>query len=350
MKLYNIEISIEFYEALSENVLWESFSVGVSTVSSHFNLRTEMRRNQASKHQQMTESKSELIWSVGECGGLVSSGGNLYLEVHSETFIKRLSEIMRFIGVRFNSQRWRVSYSEHPHLLNYLEVMASDLLVDEPDAGDTRTRFSTRSPDRAYNHVLTVNEVQLLAVLSETRLNPEFMALKTSSLGSTSMSDFEEWEGFFPEEFLNYIADYIKSRDEAVGMLRGDTISFTFFAYRNTNIFFWNGDILIPCETEFDEYGHVPREFKLKSNFKYWSDIVTHNRYIWLDLSTEILDQVVDPEAEKLVAEWVDPGTYSTYLCTCLGNDFTYLDNGDTNFEFQPVVWLTDDIVASNLD
>ena len=57
--------------------------------------------------------------------------------------------------------------------------------------------------------------------------------------------------------------------------------------YRNEGLFIFNGRKIIPLDISIDEYGHIPEEFSYPEfPVDYWSDIVTHNTIVPVDLKS----------------------------------------------------------------
>lgn len=94
------------------------------------------------------------------------------------------------------------------------------------------------------------------------------------------------------QELLDRITDYFSGKKY---MKRGDTISLVRRdkKYRNNWTYIWDGMKAIDLETEFDEYGHVPKEFKVGHEFQpdHWVKTIAHNQIF--HLSNETKDQMV---------------------------------------------------------
>jgi hypothetical protein len=63
---------------------------------------------------------------------------------------------------------------------------------------------------------------------------------------------------------------------------RGDTISVLKKnnKYRNDWTYIWDGEKAVELETEYDEYGHVPKQFLVGDEFQpdHWESVIEHNR------------------------------------------------------------------------
>jgi hypothetical protein len=64
----------------------------------------------------------------------------------------------------------------------------------------------------------------------------------------------------------------------------GDIINFQ-GSYRNEGKWIWDGTKIVNLDTEVDDYGSVPPEFKVGKDFQpnHWIDVVDHNSIIWLE-------------------------------------------------------------------
>ncbi len=75
---------------------------------------------------------------------------------------------------------------------------------------------------------------------------------------------------------------------------RGDTISLLRRnnKYRNDWTYIWDGIKAIELETEYDEYGHVPKQFVAGDEFQpdHWESVIEHNRIF--HLSDKLIDQM----------------------------------------------------------
>lgn len=71
---------------------------------------------------------------------------------------------------------------------------------------------------------------------------------------------------------------------------RGDTISLqrSNHKYRNDWTYMWDGTKAVELETEYDEYGHVPKQFVVGKEFQpdHWKNTIQHNTIF--HLSNEI--------------------------------------------------------------
>lgn len=80
---------------------------------------------------------------------------------------------------------------------------------------------------------------------------------------------------------------------------RGDLIGFECAGYRNTELYIFDGKSIIDLEDDdhLDEYGYIPKQFKVITEFPitYWTDRIGHNNYVWipdtLKLGTPVLGE-----------------------------------------------------------
>ncbi len=84
------------------------------------------------------------------------------------------------------------------------------------------------------------------------------------------------------------------------GAVRGDVIHIFKLDYRNDGKTIFDGEKVINLD-DTDEYGNVPKQFKvydIKDGYrpaKYWNEVITHNNYVWCDVSkdkTEIMANI----------------------------------------------------------
>jgi len=73
---------------------------------------------------------------------------------------------------------------------------------------------------------------------------------------------------------------------------RGDIICFGGRTYRNEGVYIWDGKKIISLDTDIDDYGSVPHEFKVGKEFApdHWVKIIEHNCLIHLE--DELIDQI----------------------------------------------------------
>lgn len=84
-------------------------------------------------------------------------------------------------------------------------------------------------------------------------------------------------------------------QERALTPKRGDIISLIpdEERYRNDGCFIFDGDKVIPLDTEFDNYGHLPSSIQVSDtefSIIHWRDIVGHNCIFWL--AQPILDRM----------------------------------------------------------
>lgn len=89
------------------------------------------------------------------------------------------------------------------------------------------------------------------------------------------------------QELLDRITDYFTGKKY---IRRGDTISLVQRnrKHRNDWTYIWDGTKAIELETEFDEYGHVPKQFVVGDGFSpyHWTKTITHNKIFHLSDET----------------------------------------------------------------
>ena len=73
---------------------------------------------------------------------------------------------------------------------------------------------------------------------------------------------------------------------------RGDIICFGGRVYRNEGVWIWDGKKIISLDTDIDDYGSVPLEFKVGKEFApdHWVKIIEHNCLIHLE--DELFDKM----------------------------------------------------------
>lgn len=75
---------------------------------------------------------------------------------------------------------------------------------------------------------------------------------------------------------------------------RGDTISLLKRnnKYRNDWTYIWDGEKAVELETDYDEYGHVPKQFLVGDEFQpdHWENVIMHNRIF--HLSDTLINQL----------------------------------------------------------
>lgn len=86
-------------------------------------------------------------------------------------------------------------------------------------------------------------------------------------------------------------------RKKNINLNRGDFVRITEGTYRNDGLFIFDGTNLLDLESDIDEYGSVPEQFKSLKEFPlgyhHGSTGITHNSIIWL-CYPEILDECIE--------------------------------------------------------
>ena len=95
------------------------------------------------------------------------------------------------------------------------------------------------------------------------------------------------------EKVATQLTDLVHER--ALTPKRGDIISLIpdEDRYRNDGCFIFDGDKVIPLDTEFDDYGHLPSSIQVSDtefSITHWQDVVGHNCIFWL--AQPILDRM----------------------------------------------------------
>jgi len=112
--------------------------------------------------------------------------------------------------------------------------------------------------------------------------------LKGHFIQNLISGDYEYKNPEHPEK--NYSLKFNPITDFQIN--RGDIICFGGRVYRNEGVWIWDGKKIIPLDTELDEYGGLPSEFKVGKEFApdHWIKIIEHNTIIWLE--DELFDQI----------------------------------------------------------
>jgi len=105
----------------------------------------------------------------------------------------------------------------------------------------------------------------------------------------------------YNSEYLNYRYKNTKYTNKAYKFIfdpikdhpnikRGDLIRFTKdgiqeHGYRNEGVWIWDGQKLCQLDTNIDDYGSIPSNFKVGKEFKidHWLGKISHNAIIWLE-------------------------------------------------------------------
>lgn len=123
------------------------------------------------------------------------------------------------------------------------------------------------------------------------------------------------------QELLDRITGYFSTKKT---IKRGDVISLVRRdkKYRNDWTYMWDGTKAVELETEYDDYGHVPKEFMVGEEFTpdHWVKTITHNQIF--HLSNEIKSQMtflVDDENDVPYADVTIQGEH--WRCYAHGYD-----------------------------
>jgi len=93
-----------------------------------------------------------------------------------------------------------------------------------------------------------------------------------------------------PKYKKNYKFEFNPIKDHNIR--KGDTICFGGRVYRNDGVWIWDGNKIIELDNSIDDYGGVPRLFKVGKDYKpnHWINIIEHNTIIWLE--DELLEKI----------------------------------------------------------
>lgn len=120
-------------------------------------------------------------------------------------------------------------------------------------------KVSINGRTRAHVYVLNFNE---------------FISPQENMLDNSQIILFDSRSGFL--KFFN------------IKPSRGDIIKNSNYSYRNEGVYIFDGENIINLDYYFiDDYGCVPKQFLSIEEFcpKYWSDIIQHNKIIWINKS-----------------------------------------------------------------
>ena len=94
-----------------------------------------------------------------------------------------------------------------------------------------------------------------------------------------------------------------------IDLNRGDFVRIEEGTYRNDGLFIFDGKQLIDLESDLDDYGYLPEQFKSLKEFPlgyhHGEDGITHNSIIWLDY-VEILDECLENVRYDYLPEIMD--------------------------------------------
>lgn len=123
---------------------------------------------------------------------------------------------------------------------------------------------------------------------------------------------------------INTITPYVKTLDD---LRRGDIIVLANIPTdRNDGLFIYDGDNILYLDTEPDDYGSVPVQFKVPDEFPiyYWEDIVVHNSFVPFDFgkwAIQLIDNYTSinfetPEESTAITSGKFPATlfYSYFI------------------------------------
>ncbi len=98
----------------------------------------------------------------------------------------------------------------------------------------------------------------------------------------------------------------------ALDIRRGDVIHLESMGdYRNDGLWIYDGTNFHDLYNEIDDYGSVPSSFCIPEFPPwYWQDIIVHNSIVWFD-QTQIADQMLEENVQKVNAHWVLPIEFS---------------------------------------
>lgn len=112
---------------------------------------------------------------------------------------------------------------------------------------------------------------------------------------------------------------------------RGDVVFIEdYLGYRNNGMMIFNGKRVIPLDSEPDDYGTVPKEFQVITEFPimYWCDTITHNSYVPFNFSKHIPNplpvQFLSHE-NKPYFKFTLTDRFSYYIFPALPYDWTYI-------------------------
>ncbi len=105
----------------------------------------------------------------------------------------------------------------------------------------------------------------------------------------------EQFEPGYDQEVADMI-NKVLTNDQKEDLQRGDIIEVKELAgYRNDGKYIYDGKKAIPLDTDIDEYGCIPKEFKVLDKFppRYWEKEITHNMFIWLNIDDDQIKEML---------------------------------------------------------
>lgn len=96
---------------------------------------------------------------------------------------------------------------------------------------------------------------------------------------------------YLKDEYYDEIDDWMQQVNTILPFVsdklkRGDIVHFEQFGdYRNDGKYIYDGTKLLPLDTDYDDYGQLPLEFKVPTEFppRYWSEYIDHNVFVPVD-------------------------------------------------------------------
>ncbi|CAH6418327.1 Hypothetical protein POVN_LOCUS102 [uncultured virus] len=181
-----------------------------------------------------------------------------------------------------------------PKLNPFLNIFRSYDIRDTKDAVQAQRERELPVGSKAQIHYIRYSEMRLLVMLLPAPKEVHDFYYKHEqyhdpSAGEAGLGAFgilsETDDGPLVDAYLKMVWQYLHNRGDTVR--RGDVLRHNFNEYRNnaTWIAETNRFVSLGFDVHIDEYGYVPPQFKVPSQFPicYWVDAIQHNRLVWFD-------------------------------------------------------------------
>lgn len=141
---------------------------------------------------------------------------------------------------------------------------------------------------------------------------------------------------------------------DGYNLVRGDILVLLFLdpGYRNDGLMIYDGDNIVKLDDVLDEYGSVPSQFKVITEFPilYWSEIIGHNMIVHFDLKSVGLVATLD---QIYTIDTTNPIEYKkqyVYLFEYNRNNNGNNDDDENNNETYAIVNFTEENLGTMED
>jgi len=162
--------------------------------------------------------------------------------------------------------------------------------------------------NRKHLYYILIQKSKIIKIEKEDA--PNVFALFPSRVKDEETNDEENYGSLYNGSVNEYAMNVLQAdidnlieNDKVI--LAGDIIYFSWvIGYRNCGKFIWNGKHILELDSEIDEYGSVPSNFRFPEYpLNHFHDSITHNYIIWL--TKPIIQEIINNYNEETSSSYI---------------------------------------------